>query len=155
MDPVSSIVTALVTGAAAALKPTAENIIKDAYAGIKTIIQRRYGRVSVDMLESDPSSETRQSIIKQDLEKAGAAVDNELLTQAKALLDAVLRYDPGITAAVGVDLDDIKGASLKISDIVATGTGVKARKADISGDIEIKGVRAGGQKDSPNPLTRQ
>ena len=33
MDPVSIVVSALVAGAAAALKPTAEQAVKDAYSG--------------------------------------------------------------------------------------------------------------------------
>jgi len=155
MDPISIIVTALATGAAAGLKPAAEKFIKDAYAGIKAIIQRKYERVSIDMLENDPASESRQSIVKQDLEKVGASNDKELLSQAKVVLDSILRYDPQVAETVGVDLEDIKGASLKIDDIVASGTGVKIKKADIGGDIEIKGVRAGKQKDSSNPSMRQ
>ena len=37
MDPVTIIVTALALGAAAGLKPVAEQAVKDAYAGIKTL----------------------------------------------------------------------------------------------------------------------
>ena len=48
MDPtITIIVTALVAGAAAGLKPTAEKAIKDAYAGIKALIQRKYGDVGL------------------------------------------------------------------------------------------------------------
>ena len=42
MDPISIIITALALGAAAGLKPTAEIAIKDAYAGLKKIIQDKY-----------------------------------------------------------------------------------------------------------------
>ncbi len=155
MDPISIIVIALVTGAAAGLKPTAERFVKDAYAGIKAMIQRKYERVGIDMLEKHPASEANQSIVKQDLEKAGASSDTELLSQAKIVLDTIMHYDPQAFAAVGVDLEDIKGASLTIDDIVASGTGVKIKKADIDGDIKIKGVNAGRKSDSLNPSTRQ
>ena len=48
---------------------------------------------------------------------------------------------------VGVDLEDIKGASLKINDIIAIGTGVKVKKAEIRENIEISKVRAGTKDD--------
>jgi hypothetical protein len=39
--------------------------------------------------------------------------------------------------------EPIRGASLTIENIIATGTGVKAKKVDTSGDITIKRVQAG------------
>ena len=78
MDPISMIVMALVTGAAAALKPVTEQAIKDAYAGIKGLIQRKYGSVNVTMLEADPASKSRQDVIKQDLEKTNAKQDGQV-----------------------------------------------------------------------------
>jgi len=151
MDPISIIVTALVTGAAAGLKPTVEKVIKDAYDGIKLLIHRKYDRVSTDMVERDPASAAKQNILKEDLEKAGAGADEELLRQAKAVLDSVQRYAPHVAGEVGLILEDIKGASLKIDDIIASGRGVDVRKAEIAGDIAITRVRAGNRGDPSNP----
>ncbi len=145
----TTIVTALAIGAAAGLKPTAEKAIKDAYSGIKALIRRKYSRVSVDMLENDPASEDRKKIVKEDLKKTNADSDLELLSLTKELLDALQRYAPETAGAVGVDLEDIKAGSVKIEDIIATGTGVKMTKADIDRDLEIKKVRAGDSGDSP------
>lgn len=153
MDPISIIVTALATGAAAGLKPTAAKVIQDAYAGIKALIQRKYGETSVALLERDPASTARRSVVKEELEKTEAASDPEILSQAKAVLDAVEQHAPETAGQIGVDLEEIKGASLRISDIIAAGAGVKVRKAEIAGDIEIKGVRAGGAAE--NPLKRR
>src|SRR5260221_5252154 len=107
MDPISIIVTALVTGAAAALKPTTEQVIKDAYAGIKGLIQRKFGHVDVGVLETDPASKARQAVVQEDLEKTGAGQDEELLSKAKTLLDAIQTHAPDIPTAVGLDLEDI------------------------------------------------
>ncbi|MBI3804968.1 MAG: hypothetical protein HY282_14530 [Nitrospirae bacterium] len=153
MDPISIIVTALATGAAAGLKPTAAKVIQDAYEGIKGLILRKYGETSVPLLEKDPASVSRRGVVKEELERAEAGSDPELLTQAKVLLDAVQQHAPEAAEKIGVDLEEIKGASLRISDILASGTGVKVRKAELTGDIEIKGVRAGGG--SENPSKRQ
>lgn len=75
MEPISIIIMALVAGAAAAIKPTTEQAIKDAYAGIKALILHRYGNIHVTLLEEDPTSKTHQAVLKEDLEKTGAAQD--------------------------------------------------------------------------------
>ena len=151
MDPITIIVTALALGAAAGLEPTAEQAIKDAYAGIKKLILDKYRQVNLPLLESDPASEARQTVVKEDLARARADQDEAVLRRAQALLDAIHKHAPEAAGAIGVDLEDIKGASLKIADIIATGDAVKVKKADIRGDIEIKGVWAGTGDDSPNP----
>jgi Flp pilus assembly pilin Flp len=42
MDPISLIITALVAGALAATKDTAETAVKDAYQGLKTLIKKKF-----------------------------------------------------------------------------------------------------------------
>ena len=152
MDPITLIVTALALGAAAGLKATTEQVVKDAYAGLKELIRRKYSNVDLAPLEEDPGAEAQRAVVKDDLSKTDAGRDEELLHQAMELLDAIQNYVPEAADAVGVDLEDIKAASLHIEDIIASGTGVSVKKTDIEGDIEIKGVRAGksGEKD-PNP----
>lgn len=145
MEPITIIVTAIALGASAGLKPVAEQAVKDAYAGLKSVIQSKYSqtRMGVELIEKDPTSETYKSAATEIIEGTKADKDEEVLIKAQTVLDTVQNQAPEIAAAIGVDLNDIKGASLKIQDIIATGTGVKVNKAEISGDIEIKGVRAG------------
>ncbi len=50
--------------------------------------------------------------------------------------------------AIGVNLEKIKGASLVIEDIIATGYGVNIKEGEFEGDITIKKVRAGDQGDN-------
>lgn len=152
MDPINIILMALVSGAAVALKPTTEQVIKDAYAGIKGLIQRKFGRVDITVLETDPASKARQAVVQEDLEKAGAGQDEELLRRAKALLDAIQTHAPDVSKVVGLDLEDIKGASLIAERILAEGpnaTGVKVKGADIQGDIRISDVTARSGEETP------
>jgi hypothetical protein len=153
MDPISIIVMALVGGAAAALlKPTTEQAIKDAYAGIKELIHHKFGRIDIAVLETDPASKARRAVIQEDLEKAGAGQDKELLRKAKALLDAIRTHTPDVPKAVGIDLEDIKGASLAAERILAEGshaTGVKVKDVDIQGDISFNEASASGKYDPP------
>jgi hypothetical protein len=152
MDPLTSIVMALAAGAAAALKPVAEQVIKDGYAGLRALITRKYAQVQVDQLEANPSSKNRRGVVEEELAATGADQDAEVLQQAQALLEAIQRQAPETAAAIGVDLQDIEGAALAIRRVTATGTGVKAERAKLSGDITIEDVQAGGRGGPPpNP----
>lgn len=152
MDPISIIITALVAGAAAALKPMTEQAIKDAYAGLKGLVQRKYRHVDVAVLETDPTSKARQAVIKEDLEKTGAGRDEEVLRQAKALLDAIQAHASDAPKAVGLDLEEIKGASLSAERVLAQGsqaTGVRVKGAEITGDIRFSDVTARSGEEPP------
>src|SRR5215210_7285808 len=122
MDPISIIVAALAAGAVAGLKPTAEQAVKDTYAGIKALIQRKYRSVDLSSLEKKPESETKRASVAEDLTDAGAAQDVELLERAKALLDAVAHHDQAAARAIGVDLEDVRAAALRIQEVTAEGT---------------------------------
>jgi len=143
MDPITIILTALVTGAAAGLKPAAAEVVKAGYEGLKRLIKRKYMGVEVETLERDPSSEARKGLVKEGLEKTGAGQDEELLLQAQALLDAVWAHAPEAAAAVGVSIDELKAGSLQVRKIIAAGTGVSLRHADVVGDVVIEDVNAG------------
>ncbi len=150
MEPITIIVTALVVGAAAGLKSTAEKAIKDAYDGIKALIKRKYGDVGLVELEKEPESEARRVSVAEDLTDAGAGEDAELLEQAKALLDTIRQYQWQGAEAIGVDFEEIEAAYLKIKQVRATGTGVRVRKGKFIEGIEIGEVEAGVGGKSPN-----
>lgn len=150
MDPITMIVMALAAGAAAGLKPTAETAIKDAYAGVKALITRKYAQVSLTPLENKPESESKRDSLKEDLQDAGADKDAELLAQVKALVEALEKHVPQSAAAVGVDLKDVKAAFLRVQKVSAEGTGVKVEKGEFTGGIDLGEVRA-GRGSSTNP----
>lgn len=144
MEPVSIIVAALVAGAAAAFKDTAAQAIKDAYAGFKALVQRKYGGVSVDALERKPDSEAKQLSVREDLTDAGAGADQELLDRAKALLDAVKTHDRAAAAQLNIDLDEVEAAYFKLKDAAASGdVNVGVKKSTFSGGIDLEGLTAG------------
>ena len=128
MDTTTIIVTALATGAANALRDTAEQTVKDAYASITRLLRRKYKQVDVAVLESDPTSTSLQAAVKAELGRTEAGADEELLLQAKAVLDAVWANAPESARAVGVSLEDIKGAAL-VSSQKAGATGAVCQDA--------------------------
>jgi hypothetical protein len=92
MDPITLITTALVAGAVAASKDVAAQAVKDAYAGLKALIVRKFGAQSdaedaMEAVEKRPDSEARQAMLAEELAIAKAAEDAEVLKQAQALLD--------------------------------------------------------------------
>src|SRR4051812_23169941 len=85
MDPISLLVAALSTGAAAALKDTAETAVKDAYAGLKTLLMRRLAgdpqaEAQLERIEQEPEADPGP--LKERLETAGADRDDELVRAA-------------------------------------------------------------------------
>jgi hypothetical protein len=150
MEPVSAIVLSLALGAGAvAGKEVVSALVKDAYAGLKSLIASRYPKVSVAQLEQAPGSKARRAVVAEDLASAGADRDVELAAAARQLLELVERHAPAAVTAVGVDLQDVEAANLRLGDIVASGTGVKVEKGKFTGDIDIHGVRAGLGADDP------
>jgi hypothetical protein len=150
VDPITIIGAALTLGIAAGLKPTAEQAVKDAYKGLKQLIERRY-EVDLGGLEKKPDSEAQQAAVKESLSDAGADTDEELLDQAKALIDLVKRQAPDTATAQGIDLDDIEAEYLKVKKILAEGQAkaVTMKKVKATGGIEIEDVTARSEPSDP------
>lgn len=96
MDPITAaIIAALVTGAAAGTaQVVAENIGGGAYTKLKQLIQDKFGKKSdlvnaIDTLEKDPNSKSRQGLVQEEVKKARADQDAELLEAAQTLLHAL------------------------------------------------------------------
>lgn len=114
MDPITLIVTALAFGAAFGLKATAPPAIKNAYAGLKQLIQDRYAAAydSVEHLEKSPESKSRHDGVEEELEKTGAATDADLVKQARALVELVMEHDREAAYRSRIDLGDRDAALL-------------------------------------------
>ena len=85
MDPITIIVTALVTGAAKAAGDT----VPDAYKGLKALIQKKFaGKPAAEMVlnEHEKDPETYAAPLKKNLVEAGVDKDEEILKAAEELL---------------------------------------------------------------------
>jgi hypothetical protein len=83
VDPISLIVAALVAGASSAARDTAGEAVRDAYAGLKSLLRRRFGGDEPKGL--DAPSEHEESL-KERLRQAGAAGDEELVRAAQEVM---------------------------------------------------------------------
>ena len=92
MDPVTLIIAALAAGAAAGLQDTAGQAVRDAYNGLKSLLQRRLekqpvAQIAIDKHEQSP--EVWEKPLQDELERAGLGEDEEVLKMAQQLLAIV------------------------------------------------------------------
>jgi hypothetical protein len=152
MEPVTTIIaSAIALGAAAGLKPTVEQAIKDAYDGLKRIIADRYRDKAevvdaVEYVSKNPEAEKRRAVLEEALTEAGASEDATLLEAAKAVHVAVERHAPDLPQGIGMDIGRLKAAVLEVENVQAAagGTGVKIDTVDIAGAAKFKNIGGGG-----------
>jgi hypothetical protein len=142
MDPVTVIVTALATGAAAGLTDSAKGAIKDTYDALKTLIKDKYRKVNLAILDEDPSSKARQEVVKEDLEKSKADEDDQLLQQAQQLIEAIRHQAPAAAKAAGIDIEELEAQSVFVRNVVSAG-GIRLYRTRLKKDLVIEDFTAG------------
>lgn len=92
MEPVTMIVAALAAGASAGIGDAASQSIKDAYAGLKALISRRFGRnerAQTVLEEHAADPDTYDKPMAKQLEESGADRDADIVRLAETLLGLV------------------------------------------------------------------
>jgi hypothetical protein len=87
MDAVTLIVSALAAGATTAAQDTASNVVKDAYNGLKTLLQRRFqGKPAAEtaLAEAETDPDTWKKPLTKAVSEHGS--DEEVLALAQQLL---------------------------------------------------------------------
>jgi hypothetical protein len=144
MDALSAIMTAIISGAVASAKPTTEKVISDLYGGLKALIQHKYSDISLDAVEKKPDSEVQKAALLENLQDVKAGEDNELLQQAQLLLTAIVEQPQQVAQSIGVKLEDVKAANIRLQEIIVSGeqaAGAHLNHIETTGDIEISKVK--------------
>jgi hypothetical protein len=92
VDPVSLIVAALVAGAAAGVGDAATSAIKDAYAGLKALIKKKFAgspAADVALEQHEKAPEAWEPALRQQIAETGADQDEAILAAAEAVLKEV------------------------------------------------------------------
>jgi uncharacterized membrane protein len=151
---ISSVVTALASGALAKAKNIGVHAITIAYDSLKkAVIEEVTGKSgAVQALEEEPDSEEAQSMLAKQLGKQNITQINRLQQLAQQLLDALEKAKAdGVPRAAEIDVGEIRGhVNAKVSDLVATGS-IKLRSVIAeTGDATVEKLRAGvrGEDDS-------
>src|SRR4051812_21249613 len=141
-DPIVLIVSAVAAGAAAGLKDTAAQSIRDAYETLQQRIASRYG-VDVTPVEQRPESGEPRRALETGLRQAAAERDDELLVAGQTVIKAVLDEASGIGEVIGVDLERLHAEFVRIRDVESSGPGVRIRDTKVDRHVDISGIRAG------------
>lgn len=107
MDPLTLISTALVAGAATALKDTTTQAVKDAYNALKNLIARKFAHVApvsaaLTMVESKPDDTARRQMLEDELKVARVDQDGEVLKLAQTLAEAIKQHAPQVAQQYNV-----------------------------------------------------
>jgi hypothetical protein len=154
LEPITAVVAALSSGATFVLKGVATEAIKSAYAALKTRIQRQHPAAdpSVAQLELQPASKARQTVLSEDLERAGAATDGELVQLARAVVVLIQQQSPEVARSIGVDLGELDQANVTFGNVAAGkgATGVKITKV-VGGTVQFGDVTASAESTPKKP----
>jgi hypothetical protein len=94
MEPISLILAALVAGATAATKDTADVAVKDAYDGLKALIKKKFEKDALGqaMVEAKPEDiKQSEALLRNKITEAGIDQDVEIL---KAAAEILKKEDP-------------------------------------------------------------
>lgn len=111
MEPITLIVSALVAGATAALKETTSQAVKDAYSGLKALIQKHFaGKPEAEMAlgQHEKKPEVWEAPLKNALAETGADKDEAILQAAEKLLKLVQPQQVG-TGKYSVQIGEAQG----------------------------------------------
>lgn len=146
MEPLTTLVTALVAGAAAGATTIAGQAIKDAYAGLKQLALNTFGATApvataIQQVEAKPDSAGRKLTLQEELETAlpliAPAAQQALLTQAQTLLALLKEAGPQATTYNATNSGS--GAIAQGPGAVAAGQGGIAVGGNVSNSPLITG----------------
>jgi Flp pilus assembly protein TadD len=92
MDPISVVLTALAAGATAATQDMASQAVKDAYAGLKALVKKRFEKrphAETALAEYEHDPDTWEKPLQKSLLETRADQDEALVRQAELLLKLV------------------------------------------------------------------
>jgi hypothetical protein len=152
VDPVTLVVAAVALGASAGLTETASSAVKDAYAGLKRLLNHR--QIDVSSVERNPDSTKQQEALRETLATAPDVVDQDLLDAAEQVTDVIATDQPDIAGVVGVDLEDVRTGFIRVRSISSSGPGFRGARLTVDGGIDIGDVQAGRLRGDTDPLER-
>jgi hypothetical protein len=105
MDPIT---TAIVAALPALATNMVSSAIKGAYAGLKSLIVRKFGATgavakSVEDLEANPKSQGRAMVLSEHLEEAKATSDTDVMAAVSKLVEALAKERAAGTSNVHIE----------------------------------------------------
>ncbi|RIK53011.1 MAG: hypothetical protein DCC57_09025 [Chloroflexi bacterium] len=152
MNPNELIAHTLAAAATALRHTDAAPEVQAAYAAVKTYLQEAHPTISLAALERRPDSANQRGSLAENLEDAGAGQDAALLDVVHALVLTLAQQIP--SAATGVDLDQVKAASLRLQSIRSSGAGARIHNSEFTGNMELSDIQGAGSPQMGAPSTQ-
>jgi hypothetical protein len=129
MDPISLIVAALAAGASAALRDTAGQAVKDAYAGLKSLLRRKLpsepgAESAVEKHDEAPEApDAWEQPLRDELDRTRVGDDEEVIRKAQELMALVDpdgaragKYNVTISGGKGIVVGDHAQVTMNFDD---------------------------------------
>jgi hypothetical protein len=89
MDSLTLVITALTTGSAVSIKETASESLKEAYTGLKTLIQRKFAGKSaaeVALVQYEAKPDVWRTPLEEELREAEISRDENIIKAAQRVM---------------------------------------------------------------------
>lgn len=118
MEPITLLITALVTGLSAGLTDVAQKAVGEVFNAFNARLQQKIAghpdaENALQAVESKPESQARQAVLKEELESLEAQKDAQLLGLAQAVLQTADpdgaqagKYKIAVSGSQGVTIGD-------------------------------------------------
>ena len=106
MDPISAAILAVAPTLAS---DVVTSVVKDAYAGVKELIRRKWGEngaldQAMTAVEQKPDSKGKAAVLEEEVAAAGAGKDADLLAAVQKLIEAMKQEGLGGKAIEGIKI---------------------------------------------------
>lgn len=143
MTPNELLVHTFIAGATAVRAATCPAAIRSAYSALVAELRHAHPDLDLSAIERRPTSPHSRGLLAEELAELGDNFAPELLAVAHTLLAALTQAAPATATAIGVDLQEVKAAYLRLSNIRASGVGARVVQSEFTGGVELGDVQAG------------
>ncbi|MEW5802359.1 MAG: hypothetical protein AB1847_09680 [bacterium] len=151
MDPITIISTALISGAAAGLKPTAEKAVRDAYNALKAYLTSKWRTFDVAAIESS-KNKLEDETIKDKMRALNMHNDSSLVRLSYEMINLIEKHDISIAKEISIRLGDISAQkNISLTGLSSQDGPVKIDidKAVAGENFTISDVQAGNPSQNP------
>lgn len=136
-DMLSDAAKAAASGAAGAA-------VRESFSAVKSLWANRFRRkAALEAVEEDPNSAPMRAALAHAVAQTGALNDPEFHALLGRLVEALAALPQAEAAAAGLDIDNLRAASVRFKNIEAAGTAVRIRNTAVEGSFEAEGIRGG------------
>ena len=141
----NTIISTLTSAALVQLRGTASSAINNAYRNIKDYLKQKFLIDLESSLEKNPSSESRQKVLEEDLNSTNILKNSEFSHLLNELLKE-LKNSKENDYLIGIHLKNVTSENIRIKNVKSGDTAIKIEDTQTNKDISISNVEANLKK---------